>query len=66
VKPGNSGPEKPGLSGLSGVSGFFPEIFGVQTSIVNLSLPYPVTYPDNVSEDPSRDRGALHPKEDQG
>jgi hypothetical protein len=77
MKPGNSGVGKPGLSGLSGVSEFFPGVSGVHpanpkitklciSSMAHLSLPYPFTYPDGESEGPSRDRGALHPKEDQG
>jgi hypothetical protein len=77
VKPGNSEVERPGFSGLSGVSGLFLGVSGVHTenpnsqvlcisSIDILSLPYHFTYPENEGEDLSRNRGALHPKEDQG
>jgi hypothetical protein len=75
MKPRNSEVEKPRLSGLSGVSGFFPGVSGVHpanpkitklciSSVAHLSLPYPFMYPDGESKGLSRDRGALHPKED--
>jgi hypothetical protein len=74
--------ETPGLKDPDSVDfpeypDFFPESPGFTlkkpnsqvlciSSIDHLSLPYPFTYSENEGEDPSQNRGTLHPKEDQG